>query len=130
MRLRVSIGVIIKPIYNACDGLGVNHLHYVCRFIRVLAWHFETPQGPEAEQALPIRLLPELPDAPMPRRLQVRLWQSSTGNIVPERLREVLVLWQRSGFNAVPWWESRVEDLTAAGARELGCLDEADGDAG
>jgi hypothetical protein len=85
-----------------------------------LVWHFETPGGPEAEQTLPIRLLPELPAAPPPRRLSIRLWQSSTGNIVPERLREVLALWGRSGFNAVPWWESRVEDLTAAGARNVG----------
>jgi hypothetical protein len=86
----------------------------------LLVWHFETPQGPEPEQALPVRLLPELPDVAPPPRLQIRLWQSSMGNVVPERLREVLVLWRRVGFNVVPWWESRVEDLRAAGAADLG----------
>lgn len=82
-------------------------------------WHFETPEGPEPERSLPIRLLAELPDR-APGRWPIRLWQSSMGNVVPERLREVLILWRRAGFTVVPWWESRVEALRAAGAGELG----------
>ncbi len=86
----------------------------------VFAWHVETPAGPEPVQTVPIRLLPELlPLTPL-KRLHVRLWQSSIGNVEPAKLREVLVLLQRSGFNQVPWWESTVDNLRQAGAGELG----------
>lgn len=86
----------------------------------VFAWRFHTPDGLEPEQRVPIELLPELPPTPPLQRYQVRLWQSSITNVEPKRLHEVLVLLQRSGFNQVPYWESRVEDLRAAGAAQLG----------
>lgn len=70
----------------------------------VFAWHFETPEGAEAVQSLPIKLLPELPEFKGPQRLQVRLWQSSILNVRPDKLPEVLTLLQRSGFNTRSWW--------------------------
>lgn len=86
----------------------------------VFAWHWVTPAGTEPEQVVPIKLLPELPEFKGPKRLQVRLWQSSTLNVQPEKLRGVLTLLQRSGFNTMCWWESPLENLVQAGAREMG----------
>jgi hypothetical protein len=86
----------------------------------VFSWHFETPAGGEASQSLPIELLPELPEFKGPRRLQVRLWQSSALNVRPDKLPEVLTLLQRSGFNTMAWWESPLDNLLEAGAREIG----------
>lgn len=83
-------------------------------------WHFETPEGPEPERALPIKLLPELPAFTAPQRFQVRLWQSSILNVQPDKLRPVLRMLQRAGFNTIPWWESPLENLLKAGAREMG----------
>lgn len=86
----------------------------------VFAWHYVTPQGAEAEQSLPLKLLPELPEFKAPKRLQVRLWQSTILNAQPEKLRGVLALLQRSGFNTICWWESPLDNLLKAGAREMG----------
>ncbi len=86
----------------------------------VFAWHYVTPDGPEAEQSLPIKLLPELPAFRAPKRLQVRLWQSSTLSVHPAKLPRVLTLLQRSGFNVMAWWESPLDNLLQAGAREMG----------
>jgi len=86
----------------------------------VFAWHYETPDGPEAEQTLPIKLLPELPALTAPKRILVRLWQSSWLNCRPDRLKPVLTVLQRSGFNTICWWESPIDNLIQAGAREMG----------
>ena len=86
----------------------------------VFAWHFVTPQGPEAEQSLPIKLLPPLPAAAMPKRLQIRLWQSSIESVEPARLPEVLTLLQRAGFNQIAHWESTEANLRKAGIHEMG----------
>ncbi|MEI6501266.1 MAG: hypothetical protein WCP21_09610, partial [Armatimonadota bacterium] len=83
-------------------------------------WRFVTPEGEEAEQALPLKLLDELPEFKAAKRLQVRLWQSTTLNCQPEQLKPVLTLLQRSGFNTICWWESPLDNLLKAGAREMG----------
>lgn len=92
----------------------------------VFAWRFITPEGEEAGQSLPIKLLPELPEFKAPKRLQVRLWQSTLLNCQPEKLKSVLTLLQRSGFNTICWWESPLDNLLKAGAREMGLKISAD----
>jgi hypothetical protein len=86
----------------------------------VFAWHFETPQGPEAEQTLPVKLLPELPEFKAPRRILVRLWQSSWLNCQPDQLPAVLTVLQRSGLNTMAWWQSPLDNLLKAGTRDMG----------
>ena len=92
----------------------------------VFAWRFITPEGEEVEQTQAIKLLPELPEFKGPKRLQVRLWQGSILNCQPEKLKSVLTLLQRSGFNTMPVWESPLDNLKKAGVREMGLKISAD----
>ncbi len=86
----------------------------------VFAWHFETPDGPEPEQAIAIKLLPELLPASPPKRILVHMYTCANLDVDPERLPEVLTLLQRGGANLIGIWESRGEDLKAAGVYEMG----------
>ncbi len=83
-------------------------------------WHFETPDGPEPEQALPIKLLPELPAVRPPKRMLVHFYNSPNCNIPPDKLGRVLELLSRAGVNLLGSWEARVEALKAAGCTEKG----------
>ncbi|MBI3920644.1 MAG: hypothetical protein HY318_04415 [Armatimonadetes bacterium] len=112
----------------------------------VFAWHFETPEGPEPEQALPVKLLPELPKTRPAKRMLVHFYNSpncnlqpatveslpagvqslerakiaSSGEPDPERLSRVLELLSRSGVNLLGWWEASAAAMKQAGCYEKG----------
>ena len=83
-------------------------------------WHFETPEGPEPEQSVPIKLLPELPETKPPKRMLVNFWSSSNCNTDPDRLEPVMTLLSRAGVNLLAWWEAKAENMKAAGCCDKG----------
>lgn len=86
----------------------------------VFAWRFDLPDGPEAEQSVPIKLLPALPEARPPQRMFVHFWSSSNCNVPAEKLGPVVDLLTRCGVNLLPFWEAKARDLKAAGCYEKG----------
>ncbi len=86
----------------------------------VFAWHFETPDGPTPEQAVPIKLLPELPPASPPKRVIVHMYTCDNLDVEPAKLPAVLTLLERAGANLIGIWESEAKDLKAAGLYERG----------
>ena len=83
-------------------------------------WHFETPEGPEAEQTFPIKLLPELPQTRPPKLTLVHFWTAPSCNVDPDKLGPVLTFLSRAGVNLLPWWESKADDLKKAGCYDKG----------